>query len=69
MAERVEGQTAEEELIEKLQELVNVGDDNTTLRIVDLIKEIIDDRAEEKAEEAIGNHNDDFDHNLMYTIP
>ena len=67
MSEREEGQTAEEELSDKLEELVNVGDKNTSTRIVDLIKELIDDRAGEKAEEAVGTHKDDYDHDLMYT--
>ena len=66
VSERKEGLTVEEELQDKLQELVNIGDDNTTLRIVDLIKELIDDRAGEKAEEAIGLHKDDYDHDLLY---
>jgi hypothetical protein len=68
MNERVEGLTAEEELAEVICEgsKFRPMDCNRATRIVDLIKELIDERAEEKADEAIGDHTENYDHDLMY---
>ena len=73
ISERKEGQTAEEELKEAITQITGTDGTpkwtNLAERIVDIIKELIDERATEKAEEAIGTHTDDFDHDLLYAIP
>jgi hypothetical protein len=72
MNERVEGLTVEEDLALGFDMILRgCGVDATiakkgSVRLVDLIKEVIDERAAEKAEEAIGTHTDNFDHDLMY---
>ena len=69
MSEREEGQTAKEELKDLFSDLRGPAtfSDSMLERLVDLIEEIIDERAAEKADEAIGTHKDDYDHDLMYT--
>ncbi len=68
--ERVEGQTVEEELADVMRDGSKFRPmaESRSIRIVDLIKELIDDRAGEKACEEIGKHEDDYDHDLMYNV-
>ncbi len=66
--ERREGLTAEEDLKQTFFAFraEKIPSDTRLERLVDLIKELIDDRAGEKACEEIGKHEDDYDHDLMY---
>jgi hypothetical protein len=73
MSENTEAQTAEEELTELVEELTNIPSyedvdrKNQARRLVDVIKELVEEVAGEKADELIAKHLEDYDHDLMYT--
>lgn len=65
---RLEGLTAKEELKGLFSDLRGPATFSESMleRLVDVIEEIIDERAAEKAEETIGTHQENYDHDLMY---